>query len=370
MSKNKHKTILLAGGGTGGPVVPLIAVKEYLTNLNPELHFLLVGTNFGPEKELAKANHIPFTTILPVKYKRYCSICNFFIPVKFLIAFIQSFLLLLEVKPIVVVGAGGFVQVPISFAAFILRIPILIHQQDIVPSLSNVLVAPFAKQITTSFEKSIKDFNRGWTVKSLPKKSKVSWTGNAVRNSISEVSKESAIHKLKLHPQLPTVVITGGGTGAEGLNKIIWETLPLLKDYQIIHLTGSNKQKAVEQDNYHQIDFTQDMASVYACADVIITRAGLSTLSEISNLKIPAIVVPMPDSHQEENSAWLEANNAAVVFSQKALNPDILTTSIKNLLNNKDLRHSLTHNLAQILPTDGARKIGDKILRIVDDRTE
>jgi UDP-N-acetylglucosamine--N-acetylmuramyl-(pentapeptide) pyrophosphoryl-undecaprenol N-acetylglucosamine transferase len=365
MSHNKHKTILFAGGGTAGPVVPLLAIREHLTKNHPEFSFLLVGTNYGPEKELAKHSHLSFTTILPVRYKRFCSICNFFIPVKFLIAFLQSFALLLEVKPIIIVGAGGFVQVPLSLAAFILRIPVLIHQQDIVPSLSNVLVAPFAKKITTAFEKSIKDFARGWTVKSLPKSSKVLWTGNPVRESLSNISKQDAVHKLHLDHNLPTVVVTGGGTGAEGINKIIWTSLPQVKDFQIIHITGKGKGNDIKHDNYHQLEFTDDMASIYACADVIVTRAGLSTLSEISHLKIPAIVVPMPDSHQEENAAWLEANNAAVVLAQKSLTPDVLLTSIHNILSQRDLQTRLTHNLANILPTHGTAKISEEILKLI-----
>ena len=139
--------ILISGGGTAGSVVPLIALAQKIREKKPESKFLIIGTKKGwPEKQLIKDQKISFSSIYSGKLRRYFDWRNFFDLFLVLIGFIQSIFLIKRFKPDISISAGGFVSVPVNFAAYVLKIPILIHQQDIVPGLANKLIAPFAKK--------------------------------------------------------------------------------------------------------------------------------------------------------------------------------------------------------------------------------
>ncbi len=153
------RTILLAGGGTGGSVSPLLAVATELKQLEPAVKFLFVGTRNGPERLMSEKANIAFVSIPAGKYRRYFSLKNFLTPILILAGLVKSLLILKKYKPACVFGCGSFVQVPVIWAAWMYNIPIIIHQQDIIPSLANSLCQIVAKKITVAFEISIKDFS-------------------------------------------------------------------------------------------------------------------------------------------------------------------------------------------------------------------
>lgn len=367
MKHTHHTTILLAGGGTAGPVVPLLAVSEYIKIEHPRINFVLVGTKNGPERILATKQKLPFFTITSAKFKRHTIWGNILLPFQLLAGFVQSIFLLRRIRPQLVFGAGGFVQVPVAYAAWLLRIPVAIHQQDVVPSLANVLVAPIATLITTSFEKSIRDFSRGITLQDLRTAGKITWTGNPYRYSLKEVKKESLQKKLRLESHKKTILFMGGGTGAEALNVIVWENLSVLtREGQIIHLTGKGKYREVSSPHYYQFEFFDDMASLYAISDVVVCRAGLSTITEVAALKKPALIVPIPHSHQEANAAWCESAGAAVVIPQEHLSGSVLLQALHNLLYNEQFRSSIVKNLSTLLPTHSTARVAKLVLALAE----
>ena len=167
--------LLFTGGGTLGSVMPLLAVLEELKLRDPGLDFLWVGTGKGPEKQIVETGGAHFKSIISTKLRRYFDARNFFAPFFIVLAFFQSFFLLRKERPSIVVSAGGFVGLPLIWAAWCQKIPILIHQEDAIPGLANRLAAPFAKKITVTFPKSADAYP----------KNKTAILGNPVRAEIS-----------------------------------------------------------------------------------------------------------------------------------------------------------------------------------------
>lgn len=346
--------VILSGGGTIGSVSPLLAVYEELKTRQDNVEVLWLGTRNGPEKKLVESYQIKFKAISAGKLRRYFSFQNFIDPFKIVIGFFQSFFLLKKMKPNVVLSAGGFVSVPTAFAAYLLKIPVMIHQQDIRLGLANKLMIPFAKIITVTFETSLKDFPSN----------KTTVIGNPVRKDVLSGSKEEAHKFFKLEEGLPVVLIMGGGTGAAYINNLVAKSIKELVSFcQIIHLTGGKVEKVYSDPRYKAFDFlTSQMKNALAVSDLVVTRAGLSTLTELSALAKPSFIIPMPDSHQEENANEFFKNNAAAVASQKNLSPQNFVAAIKELLENTDDLNQYRRNMPNVIDTAAAAKIVDMII--------
>jgi UDP-N-acetylglucosamine--N-acetylmuramyl-(pentapeptide) pyrophosphoryl-undecaprenol N-acetylglucosamine transferase len=206
---------------------------------------------------------------------------------------------------------------------------------DVRPGLANKAMAPFAKAITVTFEKSLADYGK-----------KAVWTGNPSRFAICDLRflKDDIIKRFNLKKNFPIVFIYGGGTGAEAINKLTEEKIDELCSFcQIIHSTGKGKMTLGRNENYHPFEFlnVNEMKAALVASDLVVSRAGLGALTEISQFAKPAIIIPMPDSHQEDNAALLVEKNAAVVLNQKSLDADLLVAGIKSLLDNESERKRL-----------------------------
>ncbi|PKL72537.1 undecaprenyldiphospho-muramoylpentapeptide beta-N-acetylglucosaminyltransferase [Candidatus Kuenenbacteria bacterium HGW-Kuenenbacteria-1] len=355
--------ILLCGGGTMGSVSPLLAIAEEIKKQNNEVQFLWLGTKNGPEKKVIENYKIPFKEIFFGKLRRYFSWQNFIDIFKIKIAFFQSFFIILKFKPNIILSAGSFVAVPVIWAGWLLHIPCLIHQLDIRPTLANKLTSSFVKKITTTFEKSLKDF---------PKK-KTIWTGNPIRQELQIINYDLEIKKAReffsLKENLPTILIIGGGTGALDLNKIIIQTLPKLTEFcQIIHLTGGKIDKNLSIQNYHAYDFLiKKIKDAYLVADLVISRAGIGTLTELSYFKKPSILIPMPQTHQEENAQFFKNNQATIVLDQNELikDPNLIIKEIRKLLPNKKELQSLSENIGKLNKQNAEKKIVEIIKNVI-----
>lgn len=346
-SENKKYKILLTGGGTGGSVTPLLAIYDELKN-ESEFEFLWLGTKFGPGKVMVEKAGIKFKAISGGKLRRYFSFKNFLDIIKIKIGFFQALFIMIKSRPDLIMSAGSFISVPIAWAAWVLRVPVLIHQQDIVAGLANKLMAPFAKIITVTFESSLKDYGK-----------KAIWIGNPIR-------RELKINSLKTHNHLPVVLIIGGGTGAMAINELVKDSLSqLVKLCHVIHITGEKRNisntEIVNYKNYEFLD-VEKMIEVLHAADLVITRAGLGFLSELSYLGKPSIIIPMPDSHQEVNAEFFKNRKAAIVINQKDLTAENFTHMIKDLLADEKILTNLSVNMAQAMKK-GANQEMVKIIK-------
>jgi len=364
-SKNrKIVKILMTGGETMGPVTPLLALVDAIKlkkDAETRTEFLWIGTKTGPEKEMIKREKLEFKSIKCGKLRRYFSLKNFIDPIFIIYGFFESLFIIKKWKPSIVVSAGGFVGVPVVWAAFIMRVPILVHQQDTRPGLANKLMAPLASIITVTFEKSLEDYGK-----------KAVWTGNPSRNKLMDfkINRRTALQKLGLHDKLPVVLFLGGGTGAEAINGLVKESLgELIKFAQVLHLTGKGKDIKMKYDvkNYRQFDFLyiEGMAKVFTAADIVVSRAGMGALTEVSLLKKPAILIPIPDSHQEDNARVFKDNKVALVLDQKKLNKNEFIKSIKSLLNNFELKARYSENISKIFKKQANEKIIEIIWKTV-----
>lgn len=340
--KDKNYKILLVGGGTLGSVSPLVAVaKKYSAD------YLFVGTEDGPEKEFVISQGIVnFQSIRSGKLRRYFDWQNFLDIFNIFIAFWQSLKIILKFKPNIVLTAGSFVAVPVSFAAWLLRKPVVVHQQDILVGLANKLMAPIATKITVVFKEQVRDFDN----------KKVVVTGNPVRQIENKFAEEERL-----------VVITGGGLGARSMNEFL---KPFVKQiiaagFSVYHLLGSqNSDQALDMEGYYSDVFVKkNMLDILSQADIIISRAGMSLISEAASLKKALVLVPMPDSHQERNAAFLAKRNAALMVRQDS--DQIMERYLEKLLVKPELRQGLGKNLYNLFPKNAVNDyiiLIDKIL--------
>ncbi len=337
-----------------GSVSPLLAIYEEIKRNDPNSEFLWVATRNGPESSLISEYNIPIKKIYCGKFRRYFSMKNFLDPFFIILGFFQSLFLIIRFKPQAIISAGGFVSVPLVWAGFLLRRPSLIHQQDVIPGLANKLMAPFADIITVTFKKSLDNFP----------KNKTALVGNPFRAEILKGNKQEAFNFFNLEPDLPVILITGGGTGALNINNLVLKSLNQLVNFcQIIHLTGGKVDQIAQHSRYHSFDFlTGQLKNAYAASDLVVSRAGMQSLTELAALRKPSIIIPMPKSHQEANAIEFSKNNAAIVLSEKNLNPDKFCKAIKEIILNKSEMENLRRNIAKLLPQDSVVKITKMIL--------
>jgi len=354
MNDKETKKILMVGGGTGGSVAPLLAIAAYLRERQKETNwqFFWLGTNQGPEKEMVAFAHIPFSAIYAAKLRRYWSWENLFIPFFLLIGFGQALYYIFKEKPDLVMNAGSFVGVPVVWAAWFGRVPVLIHQQDARVSLSNRLTAPLAKVVTVAMEKSLADFG-----------GKAFWTGNPIR--LEFFRQNSALPKhlfaLNFFDQRPLVLALGGGTGAVALNEQVAAAAASLPAYLFVLVTGRGKQLAFAPDNLRAVEFV-DAAALSALARravLVISRCGLNVLTELALLGKPAILIPMPASHQEDNAVWFFEARAALVMDQSELTAERLAQAVRKVMTDDRLRRLFSQNIRNFARPDANEKIAD-----------
>lgn len=336
--------------------MPLVAVAQALRRRHPDVYLLWVGTYSGPERNIIAHYQIPFHPIHSGKLRRYVSGRNLMDPFYIALGFFQSLGLLRRFRADVIVSAGGFVSVPLAWAGRLFRRNLLIHQQDIRPGLANKLMAPFASRITVTFERSRSDFDREKTL----------WTGNPIRSELLHGDPQKAFSFFDLEPETPCVLVIGGGTGARRLNKVVWEAIPdLIRCGQIIHLTGGHSGEATPGRRYRSYPFLrEELAWAYAVADVVVSRGGLSTLSELAVLGKPTIIVPIQNSHQEENARWFEERRAAVCIKEDQLTPDRLTEAIRDLIESPMKRQQLSNAISELNPVDAAERLAREIEKL------
>lgn len=353
------RRILLSGGGTAGSVTPLLALGVQLKRLHADTELLFVGTTDGPERALAEAAGIPFRTISAGKLRRYVSWQNIRDIGRILSGYHQAVALIKAWKPDTVVSAGSYASVPLVLAAKRYRCKVLVHQQDVRPGLANRVMAKFADLVTVSYEVTKKFFPAD----------RVRLVGNPVRPEVLSGSAAEAAQIFHLEPAVPVLLVIGGGTGAAALNHLLGITaFKLVADCQIIHLTGHNRDSVELQDErYQQYEFlTWQLPHALAAATLVVSRAGLGLITELSALGKPAIIIPMPDTHQEDNARLLQQRQAAVVLPQKHTTAEIFVTTVQKLLHDEPQRQSMSHNIHQLYRPNALLTMTDLVLHLTD----
>lgn len=349
------KRIVFTGGGTAGHIIPNLAIIEELKDY--KIYYL--GSN-GMEKELVKNNpQITYIEIPIVKFKRSLSPSNLLLPFKLIKAINKTKSILKEIQPDLIFSKGGYVSIPPCLAGNSLKIPIITHESDLSIGLANKIIAKKAKYLCCSFKSTAENYGRN-----------AIHTGSPVRKKITYGNKEIVIKRHKLTSKKPVILIVGGSLGAQVINEVIWNNIPALcKEYTILHIVGKNKTNLnINNPNYYQIEFASDIENYFACADIVISRAGSNTIFELLSIHKPMILIPLPKSthsrgDQVDNAKYFEENKLAKVIEQSELNINKLNNEIKHLLRN---RNQIIATMQNYKNSRGNAKILELINKTID----
>ena len=371
--------IVFTGGGTGGHFFPIIAVAEAVQDLAREQRLLAPSLYYvAPSPYDLQAlfeNSIEYVECPAGKMRRYFSLANFTDIFVTLWGTVRAFFILLNILPDVVFSKGGFASVPIVLAAHLLRIPIVIHESDSKPGKANLLAAKYAYRIAVTFDSSISLFP--------PKtQSKIARTGIPIRKALATTLPEGAAEELQLDTSVPTILILGGSSGSKRINEMVLQALPDLVPFaNVIHQTGKDlftetegTAKVILEGNtdvgrYHAFPFlTRDaLRQAAGAASLVVSRAGATSITEISLWHKPSILIPIPESisHDQKTNAYAYARTgAAVVLEEHNMTPHILASEARRILSDHALSAAMQAKSMTFANTDAARLIATELLRI------
>ena len=317
--------LAFTGGGTGGHVVPNLAVIAELKESYPDHKILYIGSKKGIENQLINKKDIHFFQIHTGKIRRYFSFQNFIDLLKVPVGIFQAFFILKRNKPYFLFSKGGFVSFPSVVAAWALRIPIYVHESDLRPGLANKMSFYFAKKILTSFPE---------TTKYIKNKGKIQYVGTPIRQELFKPPKKIK----KPRNTKANILIMGGSQGAEQINTLIDQKIDLLTEkYNLFHIRGKNYQKTTIK-NYNTYDFLgEELADIYSFADLVISRGGANSLAEIAAFNLKAIIIPLSKKvsrgDQIDNAKSYKKKYHWTILNSP--NSDELFTTIETVLKEK-----------------------------------
>ena len=326
------KKIVLTGGGTAGHVTPNIALIPELQKKGYEVHY--IGSHEGIERQLIEKMHIPYYGISSGKLRRYFDLKNFTDPFKVLKGFSEARAILKKIKPDVVFSKGGFVTVPVVYAAKQCGIPAIIHESDMSPGLANKLCLPFATKVCANFPEALEALPKGKAV----------LTGTPIRQELFYGNKDKGLQFCGFTGDKPVLLIIGGSLGAVAVNEAVRQILPeLLQDFQVIHLCGKGKldESLVGTKGYVQFEYIEkELRDLFAAADVILSRAGANAICELLALRIPNILIPLP-AHASRGDQILNANSFAkqgfsFLLEEETMTGESLLAAIRQVYTDRD----------------------------------
>ncbi len=355
--------IIISGGGTGGHIFPAIAIANEIKLRNPKCAILFVGALGKMEMEKVPATGYSIVG-LPIRgIQRKISFSNLVLPIKIIQSLWQAKNIIKQFKPQAVIGVGGYASAATLFVASKMNIPCLVQEQNSYAGITNKILSKMANKFCVAYDKMEQFFPFD----------KIVFTGNPVRNDIVEShqknQKEEKI-KLNFNPELPLVLVIGGSLGALTINKSIQAGLEQFKtqNIQLMWQTGKNYNPVNHTfEGIKSQAFINDMASVYAAADLVVSRAGALSISELCVIGKPVILVPSPnvaEDHQTKNAlALIEKNAAILVKDQEA--SILLVEKIIELSKNKPLQMQLSQNISKLSKPEAVKQIVNEIEQLI-----
>ncbi len=334
--------IVFAGGGTGGHLYPALALARYIRSREPEAEILFLGTERGLESRIVPREGFRFKTLSARRPVRRPSRAMVGSLAALASGTGQAYSFLRWFSPHVVVGTGGYASLPAALAALARRIPVVLHEQNVIPGLVNRRLSPWVALTCLSFPESREHF---------PARARLEVTGNprASEAAALQAGQEDYL-SLGLIPGRKTILLAGGSQGALDLNRVALKALAPLqgrRDLQILYVTGeryyremAGRAKALGPEPLLKVvPYLENMPAALGIADIIISRAGATTLAEVNARGLPAILVPSPnvvDDHQTANARVLEKRGAALVYREAGLDPEALAGDLLDLLDSPD----------------------------------
>jgi UDP-N-acetylglucosamine--N-acetylmuramyl-(pentapeptide) pyrophosphoryl-undecaprenol N-acetylglucosamine transferase len=356
---------LFAGGGTGGHLFPAIAVAERIRKMLPDAEIMFVGTRSKIEGRIVPKLGFKFSAIWIKGFSRKMNFENLLFPLKLCISLVQSLLINMKFKPKVAIGSGGYVSGPAIWGSSVMGAKVILLEQNSYPGITTKLLERYASEIYLSFEDSKKYFKH---------KNKLSITGNPVRESLIKINKYDALSHFELDPSNKTLLILGGSLGAVSINKALEKFIKYdyTENINIIWQTGKNYfelYKHLASKNIIVSDFINDMNLAYSACDLLVSRAGATTIAEIIALGIPAILVPSPnvsENHQFYNAKSLSDRNAAILLGDSNL-LDTFTENTMNLLMDKKHLEEISNNVRSLYKVNAVDVIANNVIKYCKD---
>ena len=348
------KRLLVMAGGTGGHVFPGLAVAAELVAKDWTIHWL--GTRERMEAQIVPKAGYPISFIDVVGVRKNGILTLLMAPFKIIKATLQAHKVIKQFQPDVVIGMGGFASGPGGVAAWLNRLPLVLHEQNALPGFTNKMLSRIANVVLTGFDNTFVE-------QSKRTDSKFNWVGNPVRAEFSQIHVKKQI-------QLPlNILVVGGSLGAKVLN----ETVPLavkdVGDVKVRHQTGKGHLPSVKSiyaqqldnsDAYELSEFIEDMAQAYSWADIVICRAGALTVAEVAAAGVPAIFVPLPhavDDHQTKNAQTLVDAQAAYLLPQKEFTAEQLQALLEDCLRAPEILIEMGNNAKKVARLDAADSV-------------
>jgi len=352
--------LLLAGGGTGGHLFPAVALAQLLLQQDDHAAVQFVGTERGLEARLLPKLELPLATVAMAGVVGTGLRGKLEMLPRLLKSMLQAKKIISGFNPDLVIGVGGYSSVPVLLMAKLMGIPYVIHEQNAIPGLGNRLLGKWAKRVFLSFADSGHEFDASKTV----------LTGNPLRSGLSTVSERIDANG--------TLLIFGGSRGAQAINRVVVDMLPLLKEWRdcptLLHQTGETECDKVRQayadagfDPQQVVPFIDDMAAAYDQAKLVVCRAGATTLAELTVCGRPAVLIPFPyaaGDHQTANARTLEQAGAAKVLPQSEMSPAVLFELIRQMSGNLDLLQSMAAQGRSLGQPGAAEMILDECRRL------
>lgn len=367
MKEQVHKKIIISGGGTGGHIFPAISIANALKTIDPSVDILFVGADGRMEMEKVPAAGYKIVGLPVEGLKRNISLANIRVLFKLIKSLSKACRVIKDFKPDVVVGVGGYASGPVLRKAGAMGIPTLIQEQNSYAGVTNKLLAKKASKICVAYEGMEKYFDR----------SRIILTGNPVRKDISgiKVDRKEALDYFDFSEKKPVVLILGGSLGSATINNSILDGLEkfVARGCQLIWQSGKyyfdemkDKSAALINEDIRLMGFIEKMEYAYSAADIIISRAGAGTISELCLCARPVILVPSPnvaEDHQTKNARALSDKNAAVFVSDKEAG-QVLVDTVLELLDEEEKRKILSKNIAELAIADSDDRIAREVLKL------
>lgn len=329
---NKSKKIVLTGGGSAGHVTPNLALIKKFQQHSWEINY--IGSQTGIEKELIQTINIPYHSIATGKLRRYFSWQNFLDPFKILLGIVQATMLIRKLNPDVMFSKGGFVAFPVVLAAWLNRVPTIIHEADLSIGLANKLCLPFATKICVAFPE---------TSNQIKNSTKAVITGIPIREDFFHGNAEQGRNICGFAADKKIILIFGGSLGADQINKVVRQLIPdILEQFQIAHVCGRGKIDAsCNYPGYQQFDFlNEEFPHVLAAADLVISRSGANSIYELLALRKPNILIPLAKTSsrgdQILNAKYCVERGVSEMILQEQLTPKLLLEKIRKIIKNHD----------------------------------
>lgn len=363
----KQLKVILSGGGTGGHIFPAVAIANEIKKLVPSTEILFVGALGKMEMEKVPAAGYKIIGVPIAGLQRKFALSNFKLPFLIIKSLLKTKKIIKEFQPDVVVGTGGYASGPVLRAATNKNIPALLQEQNSYAGITNKVLSKKANKICVAYEGMERFFP----------KEKIILTGNPVRQDVTQIEgkRPEALSFFKLDPDKKTILVIGGSLGARTINESIGAGLEEIEknNIQLIWQTGktyiATAQDQVKKYNDKNIiarDFIGRMDLAYAAADIVISRAGASSVSELCNIGMPCVLVPSPnvaEDHQTKNAMALVNKDAAILIKDSEARTSLIKTSVE-LIKNTARQFVLKNNISKMAFHDSANVIAKEVLKL------